>query len=327
MSFLDEEDVYALTEELLATLWREILDVELPSPFPRMTYWEAMRRYGSDKPDLRLDLELVDLTDHMAGTEFRVFQAEHVGAVVVPGGAAYTRKELDALAGVGAVAGRQGHRLAARAGRRRRAARLDHQARAGPARSAARRCGCEAGRRDPVRRRPAPEHARAARRAAARGRAPAGPDPRRTSGGSCGSSTRRCSSPTGEASADGPSGWTAVHHPFTAPTGRMGSHLPGQPRAALARAYDVVGNGVELGGGSIRIHQARDAAAGLRRDRPDRARRRRASSASCSRRSSTDRRRTVGSRSGSTGWPRRSSAPTRSARSWRSRRRRAAATR
>ena len=95
MSFLDEEDVFALAEELLVTLWREILGVELPAPFPRMTYAEAMRRYGSDKPELRLDLELVDLTEHMAGTDFRVFQAEHVGAVVVPGGAAYTRKELD----------------------------------------------------------------------------------------------------------------------------------------------------------------------------------------------------------------------------------------
>src|SRR5436305_4275220 len=95
MSFLDEEDVYALTEELLAELWRDVLGVELPTPFPRLSYAESMRRFGSDKPDLRFELELVDLTEHMAGTEFRVFQAEHVGAVVVPGGASYTRKELD----------------------------------------------------------------------------------------------------------------------------------------------------------------------------------------------------------------------------------------
>src|SRR6185437_15432406 len=95
MSFLDEEDIYSLTEELIATLWREVRGVELPVPFPRLTYRESMRRFGSDKPDLRCDLELVDLTEHMAGTEFRVFQAEHVGAVVVPGGAAYSRKELD----------------------------------------------------------------------------------------------------------------------------------------------------------------------------------------------------------------------------------------
>src|SRR4051794_8944392 len=97
MSFLDEEDIYALTEELVAELWRDVLGVELPTPFPRLTYWESMRRFGSDKPDLRIEgLELVDLTEHMAGTEFRVFQAEYVGAVVVPGGASYTRKELDA---------------------------------------------------------------------------------------------------------------------------------------------------------------------------------------------------------------------------------------
>src|SRR4051812_48643939 len=95
MSFLDEEDVFSLTEELIAELWKELLGVELSTPFPRITYWEAMRRYGSDKPDLRFELELVDLTDHMQGTEFRVFQAEHVGAIVVPGGASYTRKDLD----------------------------------------------------------------------------------------------------------------------------------------------------------------------------------------------------------------------------------------
>src|SRR5579875_3340592 len=96
MSFLDEEDVYRLTEELVCELWREVLGVELPAPFPRMTYAEAMRRYGSDKPDLRFELELVDLTEHVRGTEFRIFQAEHIGAVVVPGGADQTRKELDA---------------------------------------------------------------------------------------------------------------------------------------------------------------------------------------------------------------------------------------
>ncbi|HET7531160.1 MAG TPA: aspartate--tRNA ligase, partial [Mycobacteriales bacterium] len=95
MSFLDEEDVFALTEELVAALWQEVLGVALPTPFPRMTYWDAMERYGSDKPDLRFELELVNLTSHMEGTDFRVFQAEHVGAVVVPGGASYTRKELD----------------------------------------------------------------------------------------------------------------------------------------------------------------------------------------------------------------------------------------
>ena len=145
-------------------------------PFPRMTYAEAMRRYGSDKPDLRFDLELVDLTEHMAGTEFRVFQAEHVGAVVVPGGAAYTRKELDAWQEWAKRAGRQGHRLAADPrGRRARAARspeLEPRAAGGAARGGRRR----ARRRDPVRRRPAAYDARAARRAAARGRPPAGPD-------------------------------------------------------------------------------------------------------------------------------------------------------
>src|SRR5206468_6838680 len=69
MSFLDEEDVFALTEELFVELWREVLGVELATPFPRMSYWDAMARYGSDKPDLRFELDLVDLTAHMEGTD------------------------------------------------------------------------------------------------------------------------------------------------------------------------------------------------------------------------------------------------------------------
>ncbi len=248
MSFLDEEDVFALTEELLATLWRDLLDVELPTPFPRMTYGEAMRRYGSDKPDLRLDLELVDLTDHMAGTEFRVFQAEHVGAVVVPGGAAYTRKELDAWQEWAKARGGKGIAWLLVPGGR-RAEGLDHQARAGAAgsrcrpppvpRPVTRSCSPPV----PVVRRWSCSARCDSRSAGSRGWYA------RTSGGSSGSSTRRCSS----RGADG--GWTAVHHPFTAPTAEWADRFHADPEHALARAYDVVGNGVELGGGSIRIHQ------------------------------------------------------------------------
>src|SRR6201993_4404935 len=96
MSFVTRQDVIDVGEAIVSTLWREIAGYEIPLPLPRMTYADAMARYGSDKPDLRFDLELTDLTSYFAGTEFRVFQAPYVGAVVMPGGAAQTRRELDA---------------------------------------------------------------------------------------------------------------------------------------------------------------------------------------------------------------------------------------
>src|SRR5699024_9292935 len=95
MSFVDQEDVIALAEEILAGLWA-LKDVTVTTPFPRMTYAEAMRRYGTDKPDLRFDIELVECTDYFRDTTFRVFQSEYVGAVVMPGGADQPRRQLDA---------------------------------------------------------------------------------------------------------------------------------------------------------------------------------------------------------------------------------------
>ncbi|HEX3825345.1 MAG TPA: aspartate--tRNA ligase [Mycobacteriales bacterium] len=249
MSFLDEEDVFALTEELVATIWREVLDVDLPVPFPRMTYWESMRRYGSDKPDLRLDLELVDLTEHMAGTEFRVFQAEHVGAVVVPGGAAYTRKELDGWQEWARARGGKGIAwlLVPTDGEPRGSVtklepdRLDSlpdaagaQAgdailfAAGPRKSTLELLGAlrlEVGRQQGLIREGEWKF------------------------------LWIFDAPMFERTGDGER-WTAVHHPFTAPTAEWADRFEDDPLNALARAYDVVGNGVELGGGSIRIHQA-----------------------------------------------------------------------
>ncbi|HWB65513.1 MAG TPA: aspartate--tRNA ligase [Mycobacteriales bacterium] len=249
MSFLDEEDIYGLTEELLASLWRELLGVELPTPFPRMTYAEAMRRYGSDKPDLRLDLELVDLTEHLRGTEFRVFQAEHVGAVVVPGGAAYTRKELDGWQEWARSRGAKGIAwlLVPQAGDELRGSimKLEPQLleslpdaagagagdailfAAGPRRSTLELLGAlraEVGRRQGLIRE----------------------DEWRF--------LWVVEAPMFEPTDSG--GWTAVHHPFTAPTAEWADRFHDDPEHALARAYDVVGNGVELGGGSIRIHRA-----------------------------------------------------------------------
>jgi aspartyl-tRNA synthetase len=252
MSFLDEEDIFALAEEMLVVLWRELLEVDLPTPFPRMSYWEAMRRYGSDKPDLRLDLELVDLTEHMAGTEFRVFQAEHVGAVVVPGGAGYTRKELDGWQDWAKSRGGKGIAwlLVPEDGELRgsitklepdRLAALPAAAGAQPGDAILFAAGP---------RRTTLELLGALRLAVGRQQGLIREDEWRF----LWIVDAPMFEPAGDAT-DGSTGWTAVHHPFTAPTVAWADTFDTDPDGALARAYDVVGNGVELGGGSIRIHQ------------------------------------------------------------------------
>jgi aspartyl-tRNA synthetase len=257
MSFLDEEDVYALTEELIAELWREVLHVQLSTPFPRLAYAESMRRYGTDKPDLRFELELADLTAHMAGTEFRVFQAEHVGAVVVPGGADYSRKELDGWQDWARSRGGKGiaYVLVPADGGELRSSvgKLE------PDRLAALPAAAGAVPGDAVLLAAGPrqetlELLGALRLAVARQRGlvreaewrflwvvdPPMFEPVSVDNPAVGQSS---------------SGWTAVHHPFTAPTAEWEQNFHHHPEQALARAYDVVGNGMELGGGSIRIHR------------------------------------------------------------------------
>jgi aspartyl-tRNA synthetase len=247
MSFLDEEDIFALTEELLSTLWREIRDVALPTPFPRMTYWEAMRRYGSDKPDLRCDLELVDLTELMAGTEFRVFQAEHVGAVVVPGGASYSRRELDDWQDWAKSRGGKGIAwlLIPDDGEPRGSITKLEPERLEAIPAAA---GAQAG--DAILfaagpRRTTLELLGALRLTVGKQQGLLREDEWRF--------LWIIDAPMFEPTDGG--GWTAVHHPFTAPTAEFADTFHKDPEQALARAYDVVGNGVELGGGSIRIHR------------------------------------------------------------------------
>src|SRR4029079_9406232 len=95
MSFVDQDDVLAISEEVLVALWK-LIGVDLPTPLPRMTYAESMARFGSDKPDLRMGLELVECTDYFTDTPFRVFDSPYVGAVLMPGGASQPRKQLDA---------------------------------------------------------------------------------------------------------------------------------------------------------------------------------------------------------------------------------------
>ncbi len=95
MSFVEQDDVLAVAEDVLAQVWA-LVGYDLPRPLPRMTYAESMARFGTDKPDLRMGLELVECTDYFKETPFRVFQAPYVGAVVMPGGASQPRKQLDA---------------------------------------------------------------------------------------------------------------------------------------------------------------------------------------------------------------------------------------
>lgn len=249
LSFLDEEDVYSLIEELLAALWSEIRGVDLALPFPRMTWAEAMSRFGSDKPDTRFALELTDVTPIFASTTFRVFQSRHVGALAVPGGADMSRRQLD-----------------------------DWQdwAKARGARGLAYVVADEAGElRGPVAKNLSAEEVSALRAAgllepgSATFFAAGEPNPARELLGAARLEVARQRSlipdglwnflwvidwPMFEATDDG--GWTAVHHPFTSPAAGDMADFDAHPETALARAYDVAMNGMELGGGSIRIHQA-----------------------------------------------------------------------
>src|SRR5664279_278357 len=247
LSFLDEEDVYALTESLLTTLWRDLLDVDLPVPFARMTYADAMRRFGSDRPDLRFGLELTDLSGHFAGTRFRVFAEQpYVGAVVLPGGGSLTRKELDSWQDWARGRGARGlaYVLIGEDGAVRESGPVAKHLSAEELVGLPAAAGAGAG--DAVffaagTERPAQELLGALRLAIGRDR------------GLIEESAWRflwvTHFPMFEPTDGG--GWTAVHHPFTAPTPEWADRFAEEPGAGLARAYDVVVNGIELGGGSI----------------------------------------------------------------------------
>jgi aspartyl-tRNA synthetase len=249
MSFVTREDVINVGEDVVARLWSELASYEVPRPLPRMTYADAMALYGSDKPDLRFGCELTDLTEYFAATEFRVFQAEHVGAVVMPGGAAQSRRELDGWQEWARSRGARGlaYALIGASGEI-----------SGPVAknlSEAERTGLA----DAVGAAPgdcvffAAGPAMAARELLGAARLEIG---------------RRCGlidesawsflwvvdAPMFEESSSG--GWTSVHHPFTAPLPEWADKFAAEPGGALADAYDIVCNGYEIGGGSIRIHKS-----------------------------------------------------------------------
>jgi len=249
MSFVTRADVIEVAEDLVQRLWREIAGYELLRPVPQLTYADAMARFGSDKPDLRFGCELIDLTHYFSGTGFRVFQAEHVGGVVMPGGAGQSRKELDGWQDWARSRGARGlaYVLIAADGTVSEAGpvarHLSADERAGlPAATGAAPGDCV--------------FFAAGTPAAARGLLGAA---RLEIGARCDlidptawAFTWVIDAPMFED--DGEGGWTSVHHPFTAPLPDWADKFTAEPGGALADAYDMVCNGTEIGGGSIRIH-------------------------------------------------------------------------
>jgi len=248
MSFVDQGDVLAVAEKILKEVFKRTLDIDIALPITHMTYHEALRRFGSDKPDLRFGNELVDVTDFFKETSFRVFQAEFVGAVVMPNGAASPRRELDAWQDWAKARGAKGlaYILVGEDG-----------SLGGPvAKNLSERESKEI----------------ASFVGAKNG------DAIFFAAGEPSSSLQllgavrleigeRCNliakdqwkflwvvdAPMFEATESG--GWTAVHHPFTGPKPEYEKSFKNDPKSALAYAYDIVLNGNEIGGGSIRIHK------------------------------------------------------------------------
>ncbi|MBU6347859.1 MAG: aspartate--tRNA ligase [Actinomycetales bacterium] len=247
MSFVEQEDVIEVGEAVIRALWLGVLGYTI-GDIPRMTYFEAMNRYGSDKPDLRFDLELVDCTAYFSNTEFRVFQSEHVGAVVMPGGADQPRRAFDAwqewakqrgAKGLAYVTFEADGTLGGPVAKN-----LSEAERAGLANHVGAKPGdCvffAAG---------AKSDALSLLGAV-----------RLEVGNRCGlidqdewSFLWVVDAPMFERTDEG--GWTAVHHPFTSPNDAWVDNFESAPDQALAWAYDIVCNGNEIGGGSIRIHR------------------------------------------------------------------------
>jgi aspartyl-tRNA synthetase len=258
MSFVDAEDVIGIAEQVLKALWA-LIGYDLPLPLPRMTYADAMRRFGSDKPDLRFGLELVECTEFFSDTTFRVFQAPYVGAVVMPGGASQPRRTLDGWQEWAKQRGAKGLAYVL--------------------------VGDDGELSGPV-----AKNLTDAERAGLAGHVGAAPGdciffaagPAKTSRGLLGAArgeiARRLDlidpnawaftwivdpplfEPADDATAAGDvavgsGAWTAVHHAFTSPKPGHVDRIESDPGAVLADAYDVVCNGNEIGGGSIRIHR------------------------------------------------------------------------
>ncbi|WP_191499644.1 aspartate--tRNA ligase [Mycobacterium simulans] len=261
LSFVDTEDIIAISEEILTALWA-LIGYEISTPIPRISYADAMRRFGSDKPDMRFGLELVECTEFFKDTTFRVFQAPYVGAVVMPGGASQPRRTLD---GWQEWAKQRGHRGLAYV--------LVADASSGGTLGGPVAKNLSDSERDGL--------------AAHVGAQPGdciffSAGPVKSSRALLGAARIEIANrlnlidpnrwafvwvvdpplfePADEATAAGDvavgsGAWTAVHHAFTAPKPEWEDSVESDPGAVLADAYDIVCNGNEIGGGSIRIHR------------------------------------------------------------------------
>jgi aspartyl-tRNA synthetase len=248
MSFVEQEDILEVGEAIVRSLWQGTLNYTI-GDIPRMTYFDAMDKYGSDKPDLRFDIELSDCTAYFKNTEFRVFQNEYVGAVVMPGGADQPRRAFDAWQEWAKQRGAKGLAYVT----------FDTDGTLGG---------------------PVAKNLSDAERAGLAAHLGAKPGDCAFFGAGEKSNTQqllgavrqevgeRCGlidegqwsflwivdAPMFEKTDDG--GWTAVHHPFTSPNSEWVDRFEEAPDQALAWAYDIVCNGNEIGGGSIRIHRS-----------------------------------------------------------------------
>ena len=258
MSFVDQDDVIALAEKILTAVWKEI-GYDIQTPIPRMTYAEAMEKYGSDKPDLRFDIQITECTEFFKDTSFRVFKAPYVGAVVMEGGASQPRRTLDAWQEWAKQRGAKGlaYILVGEDGTLTGpvAKNITDAEREGIAAHVGAKPGdCiffGAGEVKPSR----------ALLGAARGEIAERLGLIKEGDWAF---TWVVDAPLFEPAADatasgdvalGHSTWTAVHHAFTSPKPEWIDSFDENPGEATAYAYDIVCNGNEIGGGSIRIHQ------------------------------------------------------------------------
>ncbi|ASY26430.1 aspartate--tRNA ligase [Candidatus Planktophila versatilis] len=247
MSFIDQADILAIAEKILVKVWKQAVNYDIPTPIPQMTYADAMDKYGSDKPDLRFGQQLVEVTEFFSQTPFRVFQAPYVGAVIMPGGADSPRRELDAWQDWAKARGAKGiayilvnadGTLGGPVSKN-----ISESEQAGIVAAVGAKAGdaifFAAGDKS------------SSQQLLGAARLEIG---------------KRCDlikqgswefvwvvdAPMFEPTDGG--GWTAVHHPFTGPKPEFAKSFKSDPASALAYAYDIVLNGTELGGGSIRIH-------------------------------------------------------------------------
>lgn len=258
MSFVDQDDVIALAEEIVSSLWK-LIGYEIPTPIPRMTYADAMRLYGSDKPDLRFDIKIVECTDFFKNTTFRVFQNEYVGAVVMDGGASQPRRQFDAWQEWAKQRGAKGlaYILVGENGELTGpvSKNITDEERAG----IAAHVGAKPG--DCIFFAAGETKSSRALLGAARNEIAKKLDLIKEGDWAF---TWVVDAPLFEPSSDatasgdvalGHSKWTAVHHAFTSPKPEWLDSFDENPGEATAYAYDIVCNGNEIGGGSIRIHR------------------------------------------------------------------------